>query len=67
MKDGRVLGVISDRDLGRFETGSMLEDVMTSHVVFAAPDTTVKRPASLLRGRVIGCLPVIDGKTLTGS
>ncbi|CAN5899249.1 hypothetical protein BH11MYX2_BH11MYX2_11170 [soil metagenome] len=39
---------------------------MTAHVVVAAPETTIKQAANLLRGRVIGCLPVVDGKTLVG-
>jgi CBS domain-containing protein len=39
---------------------------MAGDVVSAAPDLTVRQAANKLRGRVIGCLPVIDGKKLTG-
>ncbi len=41
-------------------------DLMTVPAVSVAPDLTVRKLANLLRGRTIGCLPVIDGKRLVG-
>ena len=68
--DGRVIGVLSQRDLGGTRTESLpagtVQDVMRSHVVVAAPDTTVRTAANLLRGHDIGCLPVLEGKKLVG-
>jgi CBS domain-containing protein len=65
---GDVVGVVSDRDLGgRAGSGGErpLGTVMTQNVVTAAPDTTVRQAANLLRGRSIGCLPiVVDGKAV---
>lgn len=63
---GDVVGVVSDRDLGgRAGSGDerLLGLVMTENVVTAAPETTIRQAANLLRGRSIGCLPVVmDGK-----
>jgi acetoin utilization protein AcuB len=66
--DGRtVVGILSDRDLGgRGAGGKTLQgltvaDLMTSTVVTARTDTTVRQAANLLRGHVIGCLVVQDG------
>jgi len=68
--DGRVIGVLSQRDLGGTREESLpagtVQDVMRSHVIVAAPDTTVRTAANLLRGHDIGCLPVVDGKKLVG-
>ena len=33
---------------------------MTDNLATAAPDTTIRHAANLLRGRSIGCLPVLD-------
>jgi len=71
MRDGQVLGIVSERDLIRVRPRLVderwtVEDVMTSRVVIAAPETTVREAANLLRGHVIGCLPIIDGQRLVG-
>jgi len=66
---GDVIGVVSDRDLGG-RTGSgdqrRLGAVMTENVVTAAPETTVRQAANLLRGRTIGCLPIVDDGKAVG-
>jgi CBS domain-containing protein len=67
--DGRwVAGVVSDRDLGvrvadrgiRTD-GLTVNDVMTTNVVTASPEATVRQAANQLRGHVIGCLVVMEG------
>ena len=67
---GRVVGVLSQRDLGGTRTEALpagnVARVMSSHVVVVAPETTVREAANLLRGYGIGCLPVVDGKQLVG-
>lgn len=62
---GRVRGIVSDRDLGgprgrSVRAGRRVEDVMTVNPVQARPDATVRQAANLLRGRSIGCLPVVS-------
>jgi CBS domain-containing protein len=71
MDGGRVVGVLSHRDLGGRGGASVrrnrtVGELMTTPVVTAAPDTTVRQAANLLRGRLIGCLPVLKGKKLAG-
>jgi len=70
VEEGRVIGVLSQRDLGGTRAESLpagtVQDVMRTHVIVAAPETTVRTAANLLRGHDIGCLPVVDGKKLVG-
>ena len=66
-----VVGLVSERDLGgrrgtHAGPGQTVADVMTPNPVTAAPDMTVRRAANLLRGRMIGCLPVLEGRKLVG-
>lgn len=59
----RVVGVVSERDLGGAKLPARdgtVADVMTRHLVTASPETTIKQAANLFRGRSIGCLPVVD-------
>ena len=68
LQRGEVVGIVSDRDLGgRAGSGDerQLGLVMTQNVITAAPETTVRQAANLLRGRTIGCLPILmDGKAV---
>jgi acetoin utilization protein AcuB len=66
-----VVGVISERDLGgrggaRIREGRSVGELMTRSPVVAAPETTVRQAANLMRGRSIGCLPVIKDGRLAG-
>jgi len=66
---GEVVGVVSDRDLGgagslrRVET---VGDVMTAPVVAGHPEMTLRQVANQMRGRTIGCLPVMEDQKLVG-
>lgn len=68
-RKGRVVGVVSQRDLGGVRgpapTGSVA-DVMNTGVVTVEGDTSLRRAANLLRGYAIGCLPVMEGARLVG-
>lgn len=64
--NGVVVGVISSRDLGGPRGAALrkqhtVAELMTPDLVTVEPDTTIKRAANIMRGRSIGCLPVIDG------
>jgi CBS domain-containing protein len=70
-RGSEVIGVLSDRDLGgmrgaTYRVGRDVADVMTPSVVTARPDTTLREAANLLRGRTIGCLPVLEKEKLVG-
>jgi acetoin utilization protein AcuB len=63
----QVVGVVSDRDLGgRRSDASVIADVMSAQVVTAAPDTSIRQAANLMRGHGIGCLAVVDGNKPVG-
>ena len=69
----RIVGVVSDRDLGgrvAARSGSAearpVAEVMTWNLATAIPTMTVRQAANLLRGRSIGCLPVLDGDRPVG-
>src|SRR5262245_56103622 len=69
--DGKVEGVVSERDLGgrhgaELRDGKSVGDLMTATVVTATPDTTVREAANLLRGHTIGCLPVVQKRRPVG-
>lgn len=71
LEGAEIAGVISDRDLGgprgvALRGRGSLREWMTPHVITGDCDMTVRKAANLLRGRTIGCLPVMDGDTLVG-
>lgn len=71
MRDGRIAGVLSDRDLvapSRFDlrTPVNVAEVMTSDVVTIDRDDTVRNAANLMHGRGIHCLPVTSRGRLVG-
>ena len=71
MEGSEVIGILSDRDTGsRVGTGVRAQrtvaDFMTKHVVTVGPTDTMRKVANLMRGRTIGCVPVIEGKRLVG-
>ncbi len=70
--DGKnLLGVISDRDLGgkkgaTLRKGRTVRELMTPQAVTAKPGTTLRQAANVMRGRLIGSLPVMDDGRLVG-
>ncbi len=73
--EGRLVGIITDRDL-RLATSALhphpfppdarVVSVMQRRVVTATPLDPVEEAARLMRMRRIGCLPVLDGDELVG-
>lgn len=66
-----LLGVLSERDLGGrhgrdVRRGRVVRDLMTAQVAVATPATTLRQAANLMRGRLIGCLPVVENGRLVG-
>lgn len=74
LEDGRLLGVITDRDLrlatsalapAPFRPGSRVSEVMTKGPLTADPADPVEDAARTMRERKIGCLPVVlDGRVI---
>jgi len=68
-KGGEMVGVLSDRDLralGSYRQVQSVEEAMTAPAVAAKPEMTLRQAANLLRGRTIGCLPVVERGELVG-
>ncbi|MHC5018994.1 MAG: CBS domain-containing protein [Planctomycetota bacterium] len=71
VRGDKIVGVVSDRDLGGKRGGAQRRDkavaeVMTGNIVTARPNATVKEAAKQMRGKGIGCLPIVDQGTLVG-
>jgi CBS domain-containing protein len=69
--DGELAGVISERDLGGrhgegVREGRSVEEMMSRRVVSGTPRMTLRDAANLMRGRMIGSLPVLDDGKLVG-
>lgn len=74
--DGRLIGLITERDLLRISTSSLLphqgeqdralgerfrvRDVMTRDVLTVSPQTSVEQAGKLLLRERFGCLPVVE-------
>lgn len=68
---GRMVGVISERNLGstrgtRMREGRSVAELMTPQVLNIQQTATVRAAANKMRGRGIGCLPVFDQDKLVG-
>lgn len=67
--EAALVGVVSSHDLGAvredgFRRNHRVGDVMSTHVVTADPEMSIRQAANLMRGRSIGCLPVVQpGRT----
>ena len=73
MRDGELLGIVSERDyarkvilLGRSSADTPVGQIMTSPVVTVTPSSTVSECMSLVTERRIRHLPVVEGGRVTG-
>ena len=71
--DGRVAGVISERDVIRGIAGHggdcldlKVRALMSADVIFCGPDTTIDKVMNRMTERRIRHLPVMDGDALVG-
>lgn len=82
MDGKRLVGIVTDRDLRKAAPSSKsplttsereefmgelkVVEVMLRKLITASPSTTVREAAKVMVREKIGCLPVVDGKTLVG-
>jgi CBS domain-containing protein len=82
LDDGKVVGVVSQRDLYKASLGSVMKygekaqraflegiavkEVMSDPPVTIAPHAAVRDAARLMMEKKIGCLPVLEGAQLVG-
>jgi CBS-domain-containing membrane protein len=67
----KPVGVVSERDLGgpkgaEVRRGRTVGDLMSQPLVTATPQTTVREAANLLRGHLVGCLPLLERGRIVG-
>ncbi len=82
LRDGSLVGILSQRDLFRAGLSSVLrvrreterewlekipiEQVMTTPVFSVAPHDSIRTVVALMVDKRIGCVPVLDGGKLVG-
>jgi acetoin utilization protein AcuB len=71
VEDGRLVGIVSERDLGGTRGAASrrdrsVRDLMAADPVSASPATTLRQAANLMRGRTVGCLLVVDDGRVVG-
>ena len=82
VSSGRLVGVVSERDLLRSSLSSLsshrsderkaflyaveIGRVMSQPPIVIAPDATVRQAAQVMAENRIGCLPVVEGDDLVG-
>jgi CBS domain-containing protein len=66
---GRVVGILSDRDLPRYAgyyESARVKAAMTPDPVAVAADVTIDAAAQLMVDRRVRALPVVEGERLVG-
>lgn len=71
LEAGRLVGILSDRDLRPVLLSpglahARVSELMSEDLTTVAPDAPVEDAASLLVVKKIGCLPVLEGDRLVG-
>jgi len=82
LSEGRVVGIVSQRDLFRATVSSLLQfrreaerewlsripvqAVMTSHVFTVGPSIALRAAVGIMLEKRIGCLPVVEDGKLVG-
>ena len=73
MDQGRLVGIISERDYtrkialqGRSSKDTLVKDIMTRDVLYVTPKTSTRDCMALMSEKNIRHLPVLDGSTVLG-
>ncbi len=64
LKQGMVVGVLSDRDLRLVaeQPEVKVEEICHRRVVYASPETDIREAAKIMVDLKIGCLPILDSE-----
>ena len=71
--DDKLVGIISERDYarkvilkGRTSPNTLVKDIMSTKVLCATPDQTVKECMSMMTAKAVRHLPVLSQKSVIG-
>lgn len=64
VKEGRIVGIVTDRDLrtGLFQPGLKIKDVMTPNPITIFEDVKMEVAAQIINSRRFNAIPVVDSK-----
>lgn len=62
----RIAGVVTEKDILRAPDERPIAEVMSRDIATIEPRATLRRAAGIMRGRAVGCLPVVDHERLVG-
>ena len=62
----RVVGVVTRGDILQAPDDTLISQVMSHPAVTTSPEVTMRRAAGVMRGRGVGCLPVVEEGRLVG-
>ena len=62
----RIVGVVAGKDMLRLSDDGPISEVMSRDVVTIEPEATLRQAAGIMRGRDVGCLPVVEDGRLVG-
>lgn len=66
LRGGRLVGVISDRDLQGAREGTVVQDAMALNPISIAPDAPVDEAARVMDAHKISGLPVVENSRVVG-
>ncbi|MFQ5759880.1 MAG: CBS domain-containing protein [Acidiferrobacterales bacterium] len=73
MTGEKPVGIVSERDYarkvilkGRSSKKTSIQDIMTTHVVYASPDQSIEQCMALMTEKRIRHLPIMEGERLRG-
>lgn len=62
----RIVGVVAGKDLLRLSGDGPISEIMNREVVTIEPEATLRHAAGIMRGRDVGCLPVVEDGRMVG-
>jgi len=65
-KRGKVVGIVTERDLIGLKKGELVKDIMTPAVIGVRPDQTIEEVAATLHSNKVKRVPVFEAGNIIG-
>jgi len=66
VKDGKLVGIVTLKDVMNAKEDDTVEEVMSRNVVVVSPETSVYEALRIMGEKKIGRLPVVEGNRVIG-